>query len=40
MDVDEERRRSSAKFEMKLFRRIYDPKYGKWGWKIRTNREL
>jgi len=39
MDDDEERRKSSAYFERKIFRRIYGPKYEDGEWKI-TNREL
>jgi hypothetical protein len=30
----------SLVFERKIFRRIYDPKYGNGEWKSRTNREL
>jgi hypothetical protein len=42
VDVDEERRRrrSSANFERKIFRRICGPKYGNGEWESRTNREL
>ena len=40
MDDDEERRRSVAIFERKIFRRIYGPKYEDGEWKIRKNREL
>jgi len=40
MDVDEERRTSSANFLRKIFRRIYGPKYENGEWKSRTNREL
>jgi hypothetical protein len=40
MDDDEERRRSFAIFERRIFRRIYVPKYEDGEWKIRTNHEL
>jgi len=39
MDVDKERRTSSANIERKIFR-IYGPKYENGEWKSRTNREL
>ena len=35
-----ERKISSANFERKIFRRIYDPKYEHGEWKSGTNREL
>jgi len=34
MDVDEERRRNSASFERKIFRRIYGAKYENGEWKV------
>ena len=40
MDVDKERRTSYAKFERKIFRRIYSTKFEKGEWKSWTNREL
>jgi hypothetical protein len=40
MDDDEEKEQAVLVFEMKIFRRIYGPKYEHGEWRTRTNREL
>jgi len=40
MDFNEGRRTRSAKFERKIFRSIYGPKYENGEWKSWTSREL
>jgi len=40
MDAEEDRRKAVLRFEMKIFRRIYGPKYGNGEWKSEMKREI